>query len=589
MTQTSPLLQPCTNCATLLDVTDEEPFAQIHCPMCGTALRARTQFNNFILQELLGTGGMGAVYKALDVNLNRYAALKVVRKEFSRDNEYLAKFETEAKITASINHPHVVKVFSFGSAHNLFYIAMELVDKGSLDDLLNLQGRVAEIQVLEVGIQIAQGLQAAYENGLIHRDVKPGNILFSDAHTAKIVDFGLALLMEQAAEGGGEVWGTPYYVAPEKLDRQPEDFRSDIYSLGATLFHAIAGRPPFEAETASLVALKHLKSQAVSLQAFAPDVSNPTAYAINRTLHKDPEERYQSYEELIEHLDYARTQLLENAAKPRQKARVVLEDESQQKAVGWLVFGVIGFMILAAVLVFGFMASARSKRDSAPGTMVSAMDATQRFHAARKLIVDGNFGKAKDAFEDLADQRDIPQPTRNWILLHEGLVSLLQDDLGDATGSFSRLQKTARYSEDAKEQELTTLFLKVANAMDDEAPVDRSIGNSFFSSNAQAIGFLVLGLKDYQLGRDEDAIAFLQMFLNSEPIGPNSWIQEYKWLARRYVNELEKLRRLSTQAAAARTGYERKTLLEAVRAAKQESKVKGRILQSLEKLESSLK
>ncbi|HEX4083293.1 MAG TPA: serine/threonine-protein kinase, partial [Chthoniobacteraceae bacterium] len=175
------LLQPCTNCATLLDVGDLEPFAKVHCPICGTAIRARTQLKNFTLVEVLGAGGMGAVYKALDTHLDRMVALKVVRKEYSSDAEYLAKFEREARITASVNHPHVVKVYSFGSDHGLFYIAMELVDKGSLDDLMSLQGRVAEIQALGVGIQVAQGLQAAHQKGLIHRDVKPGNILFADA------------------------------------------------------------------------------------------------------------------------------------------------------------------------------------------------------------------------------------------------------------------------------------------------------------------------------------------------------------------------------------------------------------------------
>src|SRR5580658_3322373 len=157
------LLQPCPNCATLLDVGDLEPFAKVHCPICGTGIRARTQLKNFTLVEILGSGGMGAVYKALDTNLNRLVALKVVRKEYSSDAVYLAKFEREARITASVNHPHVVKVYSFGSDHGLFYIAMELVDKGSLDDLMNLQGRVAEVQALSVGIQVAQGLQAAQQ------------------------------------------------------------------------------------------------------------------------------------------------------------------------------------------------------------------------------------------------------------------------------------------------------------------------------------------------------------------------------------------------------------------------------------------
>jgi len=143
-------LQPCTNCSTLLDVGDLEPFAKVHCPICGTAIRARTQLKNFTLVEVLGAGGMGAVYKALDTHLNRMVALKVVRKELSADAEYLAKFEREARITASVNHPNVVKVYAFGSDHGLYYIAMELVDKGSLDDLMNLQGRVAEAQALGV-------------------------------------------------------------------------------------------------------------------------------------------------------------------------------------------------------------------------------------------------------------------------------------------------------------------------------------------------------------------------------------------------------------------------------------------------------
>ncbi|MEA3186461.1 MAG: eukaryotic-like serine/threonine-protein kinase, partial [Chthoniobacter sp.] len=358
------VLQPCPNCSGLLDVSDQEPFAQVHCPMCGTLMRARTQLKNFALTEVLGAGGMGAVYKARDVNLNRVVALKVVRREYSADAQYLAKFEREARITASVNHPHVVKVFSFGSDHGLFYIAMESVDKGSLDDLMNLQGRVAEAQVLEVGLQIAQGLQAAHKKGLIHRDVKPGNILFADAHTAKIVDFGLALLAEHEAEERGEVWGTPYYVAPEKLNQEPEDYRSDIYSLGGTLFHAVAGRPPFEAESASLVALKHIKSKAVSLQAFAPDVSSATAYVINRMLHKDPAQRYQTYDELLEHLNYARAQLLEAAEKPRKKTRVVVESAEQQHFIGAVMLAVLALMVVAGILAFVFRDRLFNKKET---------------------------------------------------------------------------------------------------------------------------------------------------------------------------------------------------------------------------------
>src|SRR3954463_14620209 len=153
---------------------------------------------------------------------------------------------------------------------------MELVDHGSLDDLMAQHTRLPEQQVLEAGIQVAKGLEAAHERGLIHRDVKPANILFSNKQTAKIGDFGLAVAAEQKAEASNEIWGTPYYVAPERLNNAPEDLRSDIYSLGATLFHAVAGRPPMEGETTSASELRKLKSNPPRLRSVAPDVSRET-------------------------------------------------------------------------------------------------------------------------------------------------------------------------------------------------------------------------------------------------------------------------------------------------------------------------
>ncbi|MES2570575.1 MAG: serine/threonine-protein kinase, partial [Verrucomicrobiota bacterium] len=274
---TPPLVQICTGCDVPVDVTTEEPLAVLPCPTCGMEMTVKRSFNHFEAQEILGAGGMGTVYRALDPNLNRTVAIKLLRREYSNDHEFVSQFQREAEVTASINHPHVVKVYSAGSDHGMLYIAMELVDKGSLDELMTRQGNIEEAQALDVGIQIAHGLNAALQRGLIHRDIKPGNILFSNSHNAKIVDFGLAALMDEAGTVGGEIWGTPYYVAPEKLDNKPEDARSDIYSLGATLFHAIAGRPPFEADTSSIGTLKRLKSQPVNLQGFSPHISAPTA------------------------------------------------------------------------------------------------------------------------------------------------------------------------------------------------------------------------------------------------------------------------------------------------------------------------
>ncbi|MGI8431548.1 MAG: protein kinase domain-containing protein [Chthoniobacterales bacterium] len=302
--------QACASCGRLVETTGLEPFSKVTCPDCGAQLRVERTFENYEVVEPLGTGGMGSVFKARDNNLNRFVALKLLRKEFASDQGFTEKLQEEARITGSIKHPHVVEVYSVGSDGGQFYVVMELVDGGSLDDRIEDEKKLTEMRTLEVGLQVAQGLQAALQAGLIHRDIKPGNILFADAHTAKIVDFGLALLAEKNAEAQGEIWGTPYYIAPERLTGKPEDFRSDLYSLGATLFHAIAGRPTFESETLAAAELQQIKEHPPKLQQIAPQVSGETAAVIDRMLQPNPDDRQSSYKELIEDLQAARATLV---------------------------------------------------------------------------------------------------------------------------------------------------------------------------------------------------------------------------------------------------------------------------------------
>src|SRR5256885_9858374 len=301
--------QSCPGCGLLIDVSLEEPLAKVACPECGEKFRVERAFDNFALLETLGVGGMGSVYKARDTRLNRFVALKLLRPELSADPGEIQRLEHEARATAAVNDPNVIQVFSSGTDHGQFYLVMELVDQGSLGDRMGEQGRVREAEVLDTGIQVARGLRAAHEKGLIHRDVKPGNILFADEETAKIGDFGLAVAAEQNAEAQNEIWGTPYYVAPERLTNEPEDFRSDIYSLGATLYHAMAGRPPFEGETNSATALRDLKNNPLSIGAVVPGLRRETIRTIDRMIAPDPGQRFASYDEVIDALEQARDAL----------------------------------------------------------------------------------------------------------------------------------------------------------------------------------------------------------------------------------------------------------------------------------------
>ena len=310
----------CWICGAVLDVGGYEPLVRVVCRNCGQKNLLQRTFDHFVPVETLGVGGMGTVYKARDMQLERFVALKLLRKDVSSEADHDAQLQQEARIAASVNHPNVVQIFSLGTDHGQFYVVMELIDRGSLDDLIESQGRLPEHQVLDLGIQIARGLRAAHRKGLIHRDVKPANILFVDEQAAKIGDFGLAAFATQQPQSDRVIWGTPPYVAPERLCNQPEDVRSDIYSLGATLFHAAGGKPPIDSSTNSATELHQLKQHPADLRAIAPEVSKPTARLLQRMIAPDPKERFSLYDELLAELDAAR-RALEIAAARRHSSR----------------------------------------------------------------------------------------------------------------------------------------------------------------------------------------------------------------------------------------------------------------------------
>jgi serine/threonine protein kinase len=299
----------CWICGAALDAGGYEPLVRVVCRNCGQKNLLQRTFDHFVPVETLGAGGMGTVYKARDTQLERFVALKLLHRDLSSEADRDVQLQQEARIAAAVNHPNVVQIFSLGMDHGQFYVVMELIDHGSLDDLVESQGRVPEHQVLDVGIQIARGLRAAHRKGLIHRDVKPANILFVDEQAAKIGDFGLAAFATQDPQSDRVIWGTPAYVAPERLSNQPEDVRSDIYSLGATLFHAVAGKPPIDSSTNSATELRELKQHPAELRTIAPDVSAPTARVLQRMIAPDRKQRFSFYDELLAELDAARRAL----------------------------------------------------------------------------------------------------------------------------------------------------------------------------------------------------------------------------------------------------------------------------------------
>ena len=257
-------------------------------------------FGNYQMERELGRGGMGTVHLAKDIGLNRKVALKILRSDLGQDVGFSKKFLEEVEITASLAHPNIIRVFTLGEQEERLYLVMEHLDEPSMEQRMEKLGKLPERDVLEIGIGIASALQFAHEEtGLIHRDIKPGNILFGRGKIPKLADFGLAAGARSALQQQDEIWGTPYYVSPERLLRQPEDVRSDIYSLGATLYHALAGRPPFDADTAEEVARRHISDRPPPLRSFCPHAQEQTVFTLDKCLCKDPEARWSNYEDFI--------------------------------------------------------------------------------------------------------------------------------------------------------------------------------------------------------------------------------------------------------------------------------------------------
>jgi eukaryotic-like serine/threonine-protein kinase len=588
---TGRVIEVCPLCRALMDVTDQPPLSQVRCPGCGERLRAHRQFNNYRLLELLGEGGMGSVYKALDLNLNREVALKILKRECSANAEERAKLEEEARIIASINHPHVVKVFSFGEDQGQFYLAMELAEKGSLDDLMSVQQRLSEAQVLSVGIQIAEGLHAALEHNLIHRDIKPGNILFADSKTAKLVDFGLAVVTDEVAHARGEIWGTPYYIAPEKLDNQLEDFRSDIYSLGGTLFHALAGRPPYEADTASTVALKQLMSQPVSLQAFAPDVSSETAYVINRMLAKNPADRYASYPELVEHLSYAQTKLLERSThSDKAKERIVIETQAAKNVSGLLTLGLLGIILVACILAYFFRAEiVETSAKSPPIVNYSEAQLQQAFQRAVQLLGQRQAARALTELDSLASLSGDQQPIKNWIRMNAALAALVLGNGQDAIRRFRELANERPYSTSEKERLLASFFVEASKQLaKPDKSIPASITRLYSNENFEAFGLLCFGVHDWTIGDVANASAIFPWFLSATLPASESWINELKPMAADYASDSDRLVEIENDLVAVRDAGSARALAKKVRAAQEELKFGGKLATRLKLIEVEL-
>ncbi len=279
----------------------------------------------------IGTGGMADVYKAKDHKLNRFVAVKVLKPEFREDTTFIRKFRSEAQAAAGLTHPNIVNVFDVGDDEGVYYIVMELIEGITLKEYISKKGKLSIKEATSIAIQVSMGLEAAHSHGIVHRDVKPQNIIISTDGKVKVTDFGIA----RAASSNtisSNVMGSVHYSSPEQVRGGYSDEKSDIYSLGITLYEMVTGRVPFDGDTTVAIAIKHLQEEMVPPSTYCEDLPYSLEQIILKCTQKSVGRRYERMEDVITDLkhslidpqgDFVKLSSVDNEA----KTRVISEEE----------------------------------------------------------------------------------------------------------------------------------------------------------------------------------------------------------------------------------------------------------------------
>lgn len=508
------------------------PFTNVQCPECGEHNRVKVDVGSYILMKRQGIGGMSLVFGAVDKTLGREVAIKILNEDYSMDEKRIAQFELEARITAAMSHPHIVKVFTVGQAFNRFFIAMELISGDSLEKKMSDEGKLSESEVLSWAQQIADGLNAANESGLIHRDIKPGNILFDKDGHVKIVDFGLALVTQGGKAQADEIWATPFYVPPEALDVLEEDFRSDIYALGASLFHALSGKPPFTTESRSTTELKEIKRNLPTLKSAAPWLADQTCEVIDKAMSFEMDDRYSSYQELIEALHYAETVVNhEGEHPPMSSAERARRRMKEKKHASWMIPAIAGLSVLligGALFVFlrggedpssdEGQAVISSQIDAGSGSGKMTKRVGQEITLARGSLKNKNYKEAAKRYSSIASDLKVSKDTIYWAGLQATAIHWLAGSSNEARQQLRQLTFLSKKeggagSETGRRLELAIDGLVGYHKVDTKKYKDPT-------NELDAMVTFVSGLKSWSLGRVKEAIVLfdkVEKFQAEEP------------------------------------------------------------------------
>jgi eukaryotic-like serine/threonine-protein kinase len=547
----------CYACGAPMNIASIAPYSRVVCPECKAENRVKKQFGPYVVNRRHAIGGMSSVFVAHDETLGREVALKILSEEYSKDEKRIAAFEQEARLMASFSHPNVVRVLTTGRSFGRFYIAMEFVPGGHFEHQIKEKGKISETELLPLAIQVAEGLKGAQAAGLIHRDIKPGNILLDAEGNAKIVDFGLALVTKGGKATATEIWATPYYVPPEAIEGQAEDFRSDIYAFGATFYHALAGKPPCDEETTVTDKLRNAKKHIVPLKRAAPDLLDETCAVIDRAMAYEPIQRFASYDSLINGLKAALKAAHGETAKDTHG--VTKAERRAERRRNFLlgcaaVIGVIGLAALIAVKIQGF-----EKTSKPPAQTVLVLgdpetggdrpvEVADRYGQARKAMEKREFRKAEERFAALLGDSAVQEPTRTWAGLQAVVAAMMDGRMDDARKMAGVVEKHLSAAPAGIDSGLLSGVLPVLEKMRWPRFIDAATLDLGSGGNERFMGYLIAGLKNWEQGGLDQAVPFFRKIANERQLGGDVIMAWYQQAVRAYLSDHKALASLEPEA-----------------------------------------
>ena len=304
-------------------------------------LEGRLIGNRYEILERIGNGGMATVYKSRDHVLNRNVAVKVLKEEFTTDAEFVKRFNIEAQSAASLTHPNIVSIYDVGSEDDIHYIVMELVQGKTLKEIIMDEGVLPWKWTVNIAIQIASALEVAHRNNIVHRDIKPHNIIITEDGTAKVTDFGIAKAVSNSTiTSFGSTIGSVHYFSPEQARGGYTDAKSDLYSLGVVMYEMLTGKVPFDADTPVSIALKHMQEKAIEPKVINPTIPDSINKIIIKAMEKEPNLRYISATEMLNDLKEVIKNpngnfVVMNAVVQEDKTRVISTEEANKEVIPW--------------------------------------------------------------------------------------------------------------------------------------------------------------------------------------------------------------------------------------------------------------